>query len=389
MGQRFIGGAANDGPADADDLEKLSSYAPTESTITNFGPPPGTYTPQSSLTETDSRYHYSIPQNLSTMASRSLGMLHNASSHVSIKNVLKLLSEAVPIKFVATMGLTGHGKSTLIKLLTPVEQHKAITTNGGMMSGTKDFHMHPVMVPGLPLFILIDFPGFDSADMKDSEVLEIIYSWFSHMAPAGVKLTTILYVHDITAPRLTPRMQKGFDIFKAIVGQEAFRNVGIVGTKWDYADHKPRTEKKFRMKEQELCEELWADVIAGGARIHRSKGVEEDEDDSTYGGESYTVLEEEWEQVGESAREILREHTRDQKVQLQIQREIEEHKLVWQTEAGKLLVPDTPHWQELVAAEAQMEMANMANEADPRMPKSPSKKKGESEAIFSNFLRRR
>ena len=79
-----------------------------------------------------------------------------------------------------------------------------------------------------------------------------------------MKLTGIIYLHEITQTRMFGAIRKNLDMFRKLCGDEALRNVVLGTTKWD--EVKP---DKGQQREQELKDKHWKEMLERGSVIMR------------------------------------------------------------------------------------------------------------------------
>ena len=84
----------------------------------------------------------------------------------------------------------------------------------------------------------------------------------------GIKLLGLIYLHDITAPRMRGSLRRELEMLKLIVGSQNYRNVLLVTTKW--GDKSRRRE--YENRQFQLEENYWEDLMLGGAECHRFEG---------------------------------------------------------------------------------------------------------------------
>ncbi|KEZ40817.1 hypothetical protein SAPIO_CDS8009 [Scedosporium apiospermum] len=94
---------------------------------------------------------------------------------------------------VAVMGMTGAGKTTFINKVTGANME----IGHGLKSCTKEPEISSIRINGQDLH-LIDTPGFDDTEMKDSDILLQIAEYLN----TDVRLSGILYLHPITTRRV-------------------------------------------------------------------------------------------------------------------------------------------------------------------------------------------
>ncbi|KAF8246326.1 P-loop containing nucleoside triphosphate hydrolase protein, partial [Wilcoxina mikolae CBS 423.85] len=124
------------------------------------------------------------------------------------------------------IGLTGAGKSSIIKTLTASDVHIEHSIN----AGTSTFTMFPTIIDG-QRYILIDTPGFNDENRDDVEIFQEILNWFVTMTPY-CDLSGILYIHDITHHRFDGAASLNLQMLQALCGKQFYKNVTIITTMW-------------------------------------------------------------------------------------------------------------------------------------------------------------
>ncbi|KAG6907316.1 hypothetical protein DXG01_009435 [Tephrocybe rancida] len=121
--------------------------------------------------------------------------------------------------------------------------------------------------PDLPnrRVVVIDTPGFDDTDIDDREVLRRIAVWLARSYDAKMKLAGVIYLHEITQPRMLGTSRKNLDMFVRLCGPDAIKNVILATTKWDELPSNEMGE----MRESQLKGEHWKHMVELGSRIHR------------------------------------------------------------------------------------------------------------------------
>ncbi|KAF2185519.1 hypothetical protein K469DRAFT_525663, partial [Zopfia rhizophila CBS 207.26] len=139
----------------------------------------------------------------------------------------------------------------------------------------------------------------------------------------NVRLTGIIYLYEITQPRMTGTAKKNINMFSKLVGRDGFKNVILVTTKWDKLNDPQEGEKReselkdgFEFKGRKN-EGYWISMLSLGAGIKRHNGTTE------------------------SAERILREFIGKDPTDLAILREIvDERKELNNTNAGREINKD-------------------------------------------------
>jgi hypothetical protein len=115
---------------------------------------------------------------------------------------------------------------------------------------------------------VIDTPGFDDSVRSDSDVVIEISSCLAAQVAMGVKLLGIIYIQDITVPRMRRSLKRELEMMKLIVGKRNYRHVLLVTTKWG----DPSRAREFEMRQIDLEDNYWSDMIEGRATVHRFDG---------------------------------------------------------------------------------------------------------------------
>ena len=135
------------------------------------------------------------------------------------------------------------------------------------ISGTQRSQPFDVNIGGTNL-LLIDTPGFDDSVRSDGDVILEIASCLAFQATMGIKLLGLIYLHDITAPRMRGSLRRELQMLKLIVGDQNYRHILLVTTKW--GDKSRRRE--YENRQFQLEENYWEDLMLGGAECHRFEG---------------------------------------------------------------------------------------------------------------------
>ncbi|KAK5947350.1 hypothetical protein PMZ80_001500 [Knufia obscura] len=165
---------------------------------------------------------------------------------------------------VLVLGETGAGKSFFIRKLT---SNSEVKVGHALESCTQRSQPWEADIGGTQL-LLIDTPGFDDTVRSDGDVVLEIASSLSFQATLGMRLLGIIYLHDITVPRMRGSLKRELEMLRLIVGPENYRNVLLVTTKW--GDKSRRRE--YENRQFQLEENYWEDLMLGGAACHRFEG---------------------------------------------------------------------------------------------------------------------
>lgn len=171
---------------------------------------------------------------------------------------------------------------------------------------------------------LIDTPGFDDSERTDVQILQEIVFWLTQAYDNGFFLNGIVLLHDINAPKFAGPPKQFFEIFKALVGEKAYKAVYLAATFWDKACRRGKLEfDRASRRHDELEDEFWQPLIDAGAKLR----LPPDDEDEVTSGDQYG-----W------AREMVEHFAKNPaKHVLRIQRELSgQHVRVAETSAGKL-----------------------------------------------------
>jgi hypothetical protein len=101
--------------------------------------------------------------------------------------------------------------------------------------------------------IFVDTPGFDDTVRPDTEVLREIVAWLNTAHAQNVKLTGIVYLHDINMPRLSGTARGSMRLFQELCGDESMGSVALATSRWsppaaarERAEQEPRHDQLLR-----------------------------------------------------------------------------------------------------------------------------------------------
>ncbi|KAH7122104.1 P-loop containing nucleoside triphosphate hydrolase protein [Dactylonectria estremocensis] len=226
------------------------------------------------------------------------------------------------------MGMTGAGKTTFISKITGLDME----IGHDLQSCTKEIEVATVKIDGYEV-CLIDTPGFDDTELKDTDVLLKIAAWLRE----DVRLSGILYSHAIDARRVGGAAKRNLAMFQNLVGKDNMRNVKLVTTMWGCV-----TPEVGSHNLDQLSEKFWRPMTDAGAQMGRCANTLED---------------------GER---IIQSILRTSPVTLLFQKEIQEGLELGETAAGKTLTDQLHEIQEKHARELKDLQEQMAATAASR-----------------------
>jgi hypothetical protein len=100
---------------------------------------------------------------------------------------------------------------------------------------------------------LIDTPGFDDTNRKDTEVLKDIANWLSTRYQEKTLLSGVLYLHRITDPKMQGSAKRNLLMFMQLCGAHCYQNVMLVTTMWSILPNMATG----KARERELVEKFW------------------------------------------------------------------------------------------------------------------------------------
>lgn len=113
---------------------------------------------------------------------------------------------------------------------------------------------------------LLDTPGFSDTHRSDASILSEIAFWLSEASQRDLRISGVIYIHSILQPRLQGSAVKGLEVFKQIIGEEAFDSCVMVSTHWDLLVHDQAQMQLGLQRHRELESLAWLDVMERGGR---------------------------------------------------------------------------------------------------------------------------
>ena len=120
--------------------------------------------------------------------------------------------------------------------------------------------------------LLIDTPGFDDSRLSDTAVLKEIASWLAMTYADRIKLHGIVYLHNITNPRMQGSALRNLNMFQKLCGDDALKRVILATTWWEQID-----KDLGSRREQQLATkpDYWGLMVQRGSRMTRHENNRE------------------------------------------------------------------------------------------------------------------
>ncbi|KAH7357425.1 P-loop containing nucleoside triphosphate hydrolase protein [Pyrenochaeta sp. MPI-SDFR-AT-0127] len=172
---------------------------------------------------------------------------------------------------ILVMGVTGSGKSRFIGHLTKLD----VEVGHNLDSCTADVNMYPCTYKDGSRIFLIDTPGFDESVLTDTDILRMVAYFLATTYSRKIKLAGIIYLHPISATRMTGSAVKNLALFKALCGTRSLEHVVLATTFWDLFAH-PSSEHGCRQREKALAEtpDYWGDMLDSGSKMFRYQNTD-------------------------------------------------------------------------------------------------------------------
>ncbi|RPB00761.1 hypothetical protein L873DRAFT_1678794 [Choiromyces venosus 120613-1] len=166
---------------------------------------------------------------------------------------------------IAVMGVTGAGKSHLIRQVTGQTD---ITVGDGLESCTDKITSYRFNHEGVNI-TLVDTPGFNDTYRTDTDVLLDIATWMELSYRENFKLSGIIYLHPITAIRMEGSALRNLRMFRKLCGEDALSHVFLATTHWRNV---PEALGNRRTKELKENPEFWKGMVSRGAKVSKYLG---------------------------------------------------------------------------------------------------------------------
>ncbi|GLB39700.1 putative 50S ribosome-binding GTPase [Lyophyllum shimeji] len=167
------------------------------------------------------------------------------------------------------MGPTGVGKSTFINR---VADKDVATVGHNLKSQTAQLQHVVLAYPNDPTrrIVLVDTPGFDDTYVPDSEILRRIGVWLARSYTANMKLSGVIYLHEISQTRMLGTSLKNLDMFNKLCGDDGMKNVILATTKWSEVLPEVGARRELQLKDMH-----WKPMIELGSQLRRFEDSKE------------------------------------------------------------------------------------------------------------------
>ncbi|KAH7908669.1 kinase-like domain-containing protein, partial [Hygrophoropsis aurantiaca] len=164
---------------------------------------------------------------------------------------------------IALMGPTGTGKSSFINT---ARRRSSAPVGESLESCTQSVRAYSCLHPdgsGRNV-VFVDTPGFDDSHRTDYAILKDIAKWMEETYRHRIKLTGILYLHNIAESRMRGAPMRNKDMFEELCGAGALQNVVLTTTMWDDVAKDVGVRREIQLQTQ-----FWGAAMAYGCRSTR------------------------------------------------------------------------------------------------------------------------
>ena len=81
--------------------------------------------------------------------------------------------------------------------------------------------------PGIRIH-LIDTPGFDDTELKETDILRKIAAWLGDAYDSEIRLSGLVYLHRISDPRMPGSAKRNLHMFQRLCGPQCLQGVVLV-----------------------------------------------------------------------------------------------------------------------------------------------------------------
>lgn len=105
---------------------------------------------------------------------------------------------------------------------------------------------------------------------ESAPIILIYYAQLYNSYSNGMKIGGVIYLHDISLPRLHPASLRNIEVFRRLCGDRALSSVVLATTKWGLVNEQDGTKR-----EAQLLSGLWKDIISAGSSVDRFDNTRE------------------------------------------------------------------------------------------------------------------
>ncbi|KAK0647073.1 hypothetical protein B0T16DRAFT_458936 [Cercophora newfieldiana] len=164
------------------------------------------------------------------------------------------------------MGMTGSGKSTFASRLA-TSGTQPIGIGNTLSSKTTEIAFYETSSTKNRRVLLADTPGFDDTSRPDTSILQSITLPLFEKHKNGIPVIGIIYLHDITNPRLSGSAVKALKILQDFCGKENYPRIVFATTMWQDAGYSPQGEIAARRRHAELKRDFWDAMFEGNGGV--------------------------------------------------------------------------------------------------------------------------
>ena len=168
---------------------------------------------------------------------------------------------------IAVMGETGAGKSKFVGRVTgePTYVNDSLTPQA---RGVIAYPLHLPAMDGWPAreVQLLDCPGFDDGTEPSREIINAILAYLMQHYQRR-QLHGIIYMIDITKPRVSGHTLVNLAIFRALCGVDYYANVVLGTTRWDELRY--QATGQAREDELKAVPEFWGTLFQRGSKVRK------------------------------------------------------------------------------------------------------------------------
>ncbi|KAI1680562.1 Outer membrane protein [Pyrenophora tritici-repentis] len=164
--------------------------------------------------------------------------------------------------YIGVMGVTGAGKSSFIDLCTG----QKIGVGQGLRSHTQEIGEFAFMLSANLRVHLVDTPGFDDTDRKDTDVLRDIAGWLGVSYTNKKRLSGMIFLHRIIDPRMQGSAKRNLFMFQKLCGEECFSRIILATTMWSLVPPGIGAQREQELMRQD---DFWGFMLKKGSRIMR------------------------------------------------------------------------------------------------------------------------